>query len=235
MFNKTHKKCNGNCNPCTCGHKHNHHEEEGNIFSSTHERISAPRMDIIPYNIPYDDPSQELTDQEIAEVNEMIAKGPSVVHPAAIMPDEDHMFKLERSFGFMQFPEDGYYVDGVNITNYDGKRTPCGGVITAIALQKDDPDVKNPKAVTAHTNIINTENAGMRYVRINSDGTCCDLGPVIDTCFIGNGTRPEGLYVPLANIEAVDDATRILTGHYKSTADCGFIVLNPKDVKKIDY
>ena len=211
MFNKTHKKCKGNCNPCTCGHKHNHHEED-NIFSSTHGKISAPRMDIIPYNIPYDDPSQELTDQEIAAANEMISKTPSVARPVAIMPNEDHMFKLERTFGFTQFPEDGYYVDGVKITNYDGKHIPCGGVIAAIALQKDDPDAKNPKAITAHTNIVN-----------------------IDTCFIGNSTRPEGLYVPLANIEAVDDATRILTGHYKNTEGDGFLILDPKDVKKIDY
>lgn len=233
MFNKIHKKCKGNCNPCTCGHKHNHHEEENNIFSSCHEKISIP-MDT-PYIIPYDDPSQEITNQEIAAANEMISKTPSVAHPVAIMPNEDHMFKLERTFGFTQFPEDGYYVDGVKITNYDGKHIPCGGVIAAIALQKDDPDAKNPKAITAHTNIVNTENAGMRYVRINSDGTCCDLGPVIDTCFIGNSTRPEGLYVPLANIEAVDDATRILTGHYKNTEGDGFLILDPKDVKKIDY
>ena len=77
-----------------------------------------------------------------------------------------------------------------------------GGIITALACGRDDDGETN----STYTNIVNTEDAGLRYAHCREDGTVLDMGPVQNMCFVGNRNRAEGMYVPLSNTRAVADA-----------------------------
>ena len=77
----------------------------------------------------------------------------------------------------------------------------------------------------AFANIINTENAGLRYVHFTESGNKLDMGPVDHPCFIGNEQRAEGLYIPLSNTKAIADGILILDELFDRT-----VTKNPSSI-----
>lgn len=83
-----------------------------------------------------------------------------------------------------------------------------GGVIAAMAIasEKEYPH----DIIIGRTHIINTEDAGLRHVHINKDGSVMDIGPVESACIVGNIDRPEGIYIPMCNTRAMVDGAVLL-------------------------
>lgn len=110
--------------------------------------------------------------------------------------------ELKKSYGSAVYePCDGYYTEGGGRVR-SSDTSLAAGVISAIAVNYD---TENEKVNTAPAHIVNTENGGFRYVHCTQDGKMYDIGPVINTCFVGNLERPEGIYIPLANTKAIAD------------------------------
>lgn len=103
---------------------------------------------------------------------------------------------------------EGYVVDKSGLIYHPMTDTDAhGGIIAAMAFARDDDD----NATYAFTHIMNTENAGLRYVVCPADeANMHDLGPVENVCFIGNQDRAEGLYIPLCNTRAIADGINCL-------------------------
>lgn len=105
-------------------------------------------------------------------------------------------------------PDTGYMIDGAGfIHNPYVVDDVYGGVIAAHAF---DLDIENDKVRWAPVNIVNTEDAGLRYAYTNKNGCIKDVGPVESACIIGNYARPEGLYIPTCNTKAMADGMEIL-------------------------
>lgn len=105
-------------------------------------------------------------------------------------------------------PYNGYYVDnefGI-IRNISDDNKSHGGILAATIMDVDS----NAVVHTAPATIVNTEDAGLRYVQCSKDGSMMDIGPVESACLIGNHDRPEGIYVPIYNTKAVADSVVIL-------------------------
>ena len=101
-------------------------------------------------------------------------------------------------------PEHGYCIDNKGyIWDPTSENEARAGVIAGIAIASDvnDPNM----VITGRTHIINTEDCGLRHVHMNEHGFAVDLGPVENTCIIGNIDRPEGVYVPMCNTRAIAD------------------------------
>ena len=81
------------------------------------------------------------------------------------------------------------------------------GVISAAAIAYDED---NGAFDSSFAHIVNTEDAGLRYVHCCESGKMLDLGPVEHTCFLGNCERAEGIYIPLSNTKAMIDGVQIL-------------------------
>ena len=138
---------------------------------------------------------------------------PDVLIPNhTIWQNSDDLFMDIIAEEFVQYKRvDGYYVD-VDSRICRHNTVNNKGLIAADVLQsteQTDADHLNFKCAPAI--IVNTENAGFRYVRKDPNGNVLyDIGPVTDACIVGNIDRPEGLYVPFGNARAMADAIIIL-------------------------
>lgn len=104
-------------------------------------------------------------------------------------------------------PNTGYEIDGAGfIHNPYVCDDVYGGVIAAHVFDLDE----NNGVRWAPVNIVNTEDAGLRYAYTNKHGCVKDVGPVESACIIGNYARPEGLYIPTCNTKAMADGMEML-------------------------
>lgn len=144
-------------------------------------------------------------------------KLPSVYHPELVDMHKpswsdggDRIAKIAKTFTSVRFDDfDGCFVgpDG-DICNSVIDDKVKDNVIHAVIIT---PNVSDDEEVElTNVQLINTQNAGFRYVT-NVDNRIMDLGPVKDTCIVGNYYRPEGMYVPLSNLKAVADAAVLLS------------------------
>lgn len=115
----------------------------------------------------------------------------------------DTIFEKNNTYG----PHRGYEIDGAGFiyTPYTGDDA-YGGVIAAHAFDLGE----NGEVRWAPVNIVNTEDAGLRYAFTNKNGCVKDVGPVESACIVGNYDRPEGLYVPMCNTKAMADGMEML-------------------------
>lgn len=121
--------------------------------------------------------------------------------------DESVLDILETSFNVTEYsPKMGHFVTG-NGGIINARSGSAPGVISAMAL---DYDANNDKMRAAPAYIVNTENFGLCYTGITKDGVMVDLGPVINTCIVGNVVKPEGIYIPLGNTKAMADGLHII-------------------------
>lgn len=139
--------------------------------------------------------------------------------------DDTILNKLNFAFEDNSYSSDfGYKIDGIGQVYDEYENLHAGpGVITALSIVSDG---NNVDAVPAH--IVNTEDAGLRYVRFCNDGTVADLGPVEQTCLIGNVERAEGLYVPMCNTKSMADAAHLLGVMIKEST------MNNRDLPSIE-
>lgn len=114
---------------------------------------------------------------------------------------------------------DGYTVDvDSRICKQMGAAPNVGGMIAATIMQPETSNILNDlKFNCAPVIIVNTENAGLRYVRKDPNSSMMyDIGPVTDMCIVGNKERPEGVYVPFNNARAMADAIAVLDNELAS-------------------
>lgn len=114
----------------------------------------------------------------------------------------------------------GYAIDDVGYiySPETGDEAMCGVISAQVIASQTDKDCKT--CMVAPTNIVNTEDCGLRYVQVSETGHVLDLGPVEHTCVIGNINRPEGIYVPTCNTKAMADGITLLNELYRiSTED----------------
>ena len=120
---------------------------------------------------------------------------------------------------------DGYHVNDCGVVVSErGDDYNHAGIIHGMIV-----DLDGDNGSLNRVQLVNTENAGFRYVT-NQNGNMTDMGPVHNVCIVGNYERPEGLYVPLYNLNAIDDAITILDAYYNSN-----ILENTKDVKMMNH
>lgn len=96
----------------------------------------------------------------------------------------------------------------IELVSDNGTQLP--GVICGMAVASAF-DGKEAGFIDLPVAIINTEDAGFRYVNPNQNGSYTDIGPVDHACIVGNVNRAEGLYVPLNNLKAMADGKAMLT------------------------
>lgn len=142
--------------------------------------------------------------------------------PDVIIPD--HTVWENNNDAFMECianefryynPANGYKVD-VDSRITVGQSKYARGMLMANAMQSAEEIDGIPQFNMAPVIIVNTENAGLRYVRKDPDSDLMyDIGPVNDACIIGNYTRPEGIYVPFSNARAMADAAIMLGNELK--------------------
>lgn len=141
--------------------------------------------------------------------------------------DESAMLKVVNSFRAVELCDnDGYTVDNHGfIVNYDGVANIYDGIIHAMVIAPD----KNGDVNMADVQIINTENAGFRYVTGKNENMV-DAGPVQNVCVVGNRERPEGIYIPTSNLKAVADGIVLMNRFLNNNvAEVGCIpIANPK-------
>lgn len=158
-------------------------EDYFNIFAEDHNEIK-----------PYEPKTVDITNPSWVEAKE----------PLPLSPVE-----------FVEYTEnDGCFVGacGRVMQSLRHKDNPVmGNVIHSMRVIPMDDNWKHVGIVKAQ--IVNTQNAGFRYVAKNEEGGLDDVGPVEDTCIIGNYKRPEALFVPLSNLRAVADAVHFLEGY----------------------
>lgn len=113
---------------------------------------------------------------------------------------------------------DGYHIDDGGYIYQPGTGNEGnGGVIAAMAVASEQ-DGSND-LIVERTHIVNTEDGGLRHVYITKNGSVMDIGPVENTCLIGNIARPEGIYVPLCNTRAMADGAVILENMIKQATE----------------
>ena len=141
--------------------------------------------------------------------------------------DESAMLEVINSFRAVKLCDnDGYTVDNHGfIVNYDGEANIYDGIIHAMVIAPD----KNGDVNMADVQIINTENAGFRYVTGKNENMV-DAGPVQNVCVVGNRERPEGIYIPTSNLKAVADGIVLMNRFLNNNvAEVGCIPTdNPK-------
>lgn len=127
---------------------------------------------------------------------------------------KDRMIKDKNDLFATNFvsPYNGYYVDDEfgTIRNISDDNKSHGGILAATIMDVDPDAIVH----TAPATIINTEDAGLRYVQCSKDGSMMDMGPVESVCLVGNHNRPEGIYVPIYNTKAVADSIVILQEYF---------------------
>lgn len=97
----------------------------------------------------------------------------------------------------------GNYIDSTGHV-CDDAGDARSGIIRGMAISIDTDNHNTLKV--GSVNIINTEDAGLRYVHCSKYGTTIDIGPVEHVCVVGNDERPEGIYVPICNTKAMADS-----------------------------
>ena len=134
------------------------------------------------------------------------------------------MLEVVNSFRAVKlYDNDGYTVDNHGfIVNYDGVANIYDGIIHAMVITPD----KNGDVNMADVQIINTENAGFRYVTGKNENMV-DAGPVQNVCVVGNRERPEGIYIPTSNLKAVADGIVLMNRFLNNNvAEVGCIPTN---------
>ena len=171
--------------------------------------------------IPAPIPKQEDFDELPFEVPSATEPYPAPVYNPEIAPLHRPMW-MNNEYGipvlgslFQNHCYDknkGYHIDNEGLiydpTTSKDART---GIISAMAVGIDSKNPNgNNNVICANTHIINTEDAGLRYVHYNSAGEVVDVGPVEHVCIIGNTNRPEGIYIPMCNTKAMADGSMFL-------------------------
>lgn len=132
---------------------------------------------------------------------------PEVVHPnrPTWIDNSESIPMLKQLFERQCYDKsEGFTVNDSQYVTPNGENA---GIIAAAAMYSDE----NGKIDYSFANIVNTENAGLRYVHCCESGKLIDLGPVDHACFIGNNERPEGLYIPMHNMKAMYDGADLLS------------------------
>ena len=89
------------------------------------------------------------------------------------------------------------------------------GFMSAIAMGDPDIDEGNFAGCT----IANTFNRGFRYVGVDDSNNTVDLGPVITACIVGNVRRPQGVYIPMNNPQAIRNGVSFALGMLETLED----------------